>query len=557
MLDLERYESLQAAFADAFGRFADELCLIEADRDRENARLTYRDVERAVLPLSAHLHEHGATRVAILMTNQSKWHISACAALRIGATLVPLDPKLSAPEHAALLRHAGADTLVVEHHLWRSLEFKGHVLVTEAPASMDLRHARRWEECGKDHARAVPLVPRDRGEAACIVYSSGTGGRPKGCVLTHGNYLSQCATLLDLYDFEPGDRYLSILPTNHAIDFMVGFLGPYICGATVVHLRTLRPEFVRAAFPRYRISYMALVPMVLRNLQIGLADRLDKLPALKRALFGALCAIYNLLTRDRPNLGLARALLAPVHRGFGGRLKALFVGGAFTDPELLRFFLALGIPVANGYGLTEAGTVVTLNDVSGKYRPDSVGMPLRGTEVRIHDPGPDGVGEVFVRGPTVMSHYLDDPGLTAETLVDGWLRTGDLGILGRDGHLRLMGRRKNMIVTAGGLNVYPEDIENAFDGLPVREYCIFAEHTLWSSERTERLVLVVRPGEGGDYREDLSRRNRRLPEFKRVHALLEWEREFPRTASLKIKRIDLAAELRADGDAAALVPLQP
>jgi long-chain acyl-CoA synthetase len=476
------------------------------------------------------------------MTNQSKWHVAACAVLWTGGELVPLDPKLTPEEHAALLAHSRADALVTEWHLWRDRVFAGHAVVTEAPPGADLRGATRWEDArGEGEPR---FVERGRDDVACVVYSSGTGGRPKGCRMTHGNYLSQCAALLRHHAFEPGDTYLSILPTNHAIDFMVGFLGPYVCGATVVHLRTLRPEFVRDAFPRYRIAYCALVPMILGNLAEGIRARMAAVTGSRAVVLKALRALTALLCRKRPRPAVGRLLLGPVHRGFGGRLKVLFVGGAFTDPDTLRFFRDLGIPVANGYGLTEAGTVVTLN-VFEDYRPGTVGRPLEGTEVRILDPGPDGVGEVAVRGPTVMKGYLDDPELTAETIVDGWLRTGDLGVLLSSGHLVLKGRKKNMIVTAGGKNVYPEDVENVFEGLPAREYCVFAEHTLWPGS-PERLVVAVRP-DGREFREELRRRNRLLPDYKRVSGFMVVEKDFPRTASLKIRRDDLAALVREAG----------
>jgi long-chain acyl-CoA synthetase len=548
VIDLDAHDCLQSALREAFDRYGDDLCLIEADRDRERCRLTYREVRAAALPLARGLEEAGVRKVGILMTNQSKWHVAATAALWIGATLVPLDPKLRPEEHEALLRHAGVDALVVEHHLWRRLPFGGLTLVSEAPPGYDLRAARRFE--GFRGAGEPTFVARGRKDPASIVYSSGTGGRPKGCVLTHGNYLAQCRSLLARYAFDRGDRYLSILPTNHAIDFMVGYLGPYVCGATVVHLRTLRPEYVREAFPRYRIAYAALVPMLLRNVRTGLEERFAALTGPRRPLFSLLRAVNRALTRRRLHVRLSRRLLRPVHNGFGGALKALFVGGAFTDPDLLRFFYDLGIPVANGYGLTEAGTVVTLNDF-GDYRPDTVGRPLAGTEVRIVDPDADGIGEVLVRGPTVMSHYHNDPELTAATIVDGWLRTGDLGRLDAHGHLTLFGRRKNMIVTPGGKNVYPEDIENVFEGLPVKEFCVFAGHVL-GAERREELVVVVRP-DGRPFRDELKERNRRLPDYKRVHGLIEWERDFPRTASLKIKREDLAREIR--GANARVVPL--
>src|SRR6202022_818437 len=301
-----------------------------------------------------------------------------------------------------------------------------------------------------------------------------------------------CIALTSLYPFAPGMRYLSILPTNHAIDFMVGFFGPFICGAAVVHLRTLRPEYVREAFVKYKITYVSLVPLVLKNLQKGLQARLDALASGKRKMFDALVAVNKVLTKRRPHLGLSRRLLKQVHEAFGGKLRAIIVGGAFTEPETLQFFYDLGIPVANGYGLTEAGTAVTVNDLK-PFRADTVGKPLPGMEVRIVDPDAEGIGEVAVRSKTVMSGYLNEPELTAETIVDGWLMTGDLGRFDPAGHLQLFGRKKNMIVTEEGKNIYPEDIESVFEGLAVKEFCVFAANYVWPERSMvgEQLVLVV------------------------------------------------------------------
>jgi len=566
MLDLHQYDSLGAALRDALDRWPNEVCLIEADRERENCRLTYDDFKQMALPLARALQNSGfaeGDRAAIIMTNQPKWLISAYAIFYCGGVLVPLDYKLTAREHLALLAHSKAKALIVEYHLWRAImaaaEFKDfkvqRVLVTEAPNSAELAGAKRWEDF---KAEGDPLfVARRRQDPACIVYSSGTGGRPKGCVLTHENYLEQCISLTSLYPFWPGVRYLSILPTNHAIDFMVGFIGPFVCGATVVHLRTLRPEYIRDAFPRYKITYMSLVPMVLKNLEKGLRTRFAELPVRRRWLLDQLIALNKLLTGKRPHLTISRTLLKQIHRAFGGELRALFVGGAFTEPATLQFFYDLGIPVANGYGLTEAGTAVTLNDFN-PFRPDTVGKPLPGMEVRIADPSDEGVGEVTVRSKTVMSHYLDDPEMTAETIVDGWLMTGDLGRMDGNGHLQLFGRKKNMIVTEGGKNIYPEDIETAFEGLPVKEFCVFAANYLWPARvRGEMLVIVLRLEPGRECTEALQRelaeRNRRLPDFKRIHGYMIWDHDFPLTASLKIKRIELAEQIRASTERATAV----
>jgi long-chain acyl-CoA synthetase len=569
MLDLSQYPSIGAALKDALDRFAGEVCLIEADREREKERLTYRDFKERAHPLAKALQDAGFSsgdRASIIMTNQSKWLISAYAVFFAGGVLVPLDYKLTPEEQWQLLKHSGAPVLITEYSIWRQLSVSAGrastnvqtVLVTEAPPNAELAGARRWEEFRT--AGEPAFVPRARQDTACIVYSSGTGGRPKGCMVTHENYLEQCVALTSIYPFWPGVRYLSILPTNHAIDFMVGFFGPFTCGAAVVHLRTLRPEYVREAFPKYKITYVSLVPLVLKNLQKGLQARFDALPAGRRKIFNALVAINKILTKRQPRLGISRRLLKQVHDAFGGELRAIIVGGAFTEPQTLQFFYDLGIPVANGYGLTEAGTAITVNDLK-PFRTDTVGKPLPGMEVRIMNPTSDGIGEVAVRSKTVMAGYLNDRELTAETIVDGWLMTGDLGRLDSTGHLQLFGRKKNMIVTEEGKNIYPEDIESVFEGLPAKEFCVFAANYIWPkrSMTGEQLVLVLRLEPGQQYSDELRReintRNHRLLNYKRIHGVVLLAEDFPRTASLKIKRNVLGERLAKLDSATAVLPL--
>jgi long-chain acyl-CoA synthetase len=567
MIDLSGHQSLGSALREAVDKFAGETCLIEADRERENHRLTYREFKEASTPMARFLQDRGfkaGSRAAIVMTNQSCYLIAAYAAFYAGGVLVPIDYKLSAPEQLALLAHSKAEALVTEYHFWRAiaqsqsgagpgaaLPHLRTVIVTGAPENADLHGAIRWED---PEVKGEPVfVPRKRTDWACIVYSSGATGRPKGCVLTHENYLEQCASLTSLYPFWPGVRYLSILPTNHAIDFMVGFIGPFVCGATVVHLRTLRPEFVREAFTRYKINYVALAPLILKNLHAGLRERFDALPPLKRFVFDNLIKINRALTQKEPKLGLSRILFKQVHDAFGGELRAIFAGGAFCDPQMIRFFYDLGIPVAIGYGLTEAGTAITLNDFK-PFRADTVGKPLPGMEVKIVDPDADRIGQVATRSKAVMSHYLDDPELTAETIVDGWLMTGDLGRFDWMGHLLLFGRVKNMIVTEEGKNVYPEDIERAFEGLPVKEFCVFAANYIWPERSMlgEKLIVTLRLNEGQELTEDLirdlSRRNNTLLNFKRISGYMLWDADFPRTASMKVKRFALAEEIRGSLD---------
>ena len=566
MLDLNNFSSIGEALREALETYAPEVCLIESDRNEEKLQLSYRDFKARALPFAKWLQNSGfraGDRAAIIMTNQSKWLISACAIFHDGGTLVPLDYKLKPEEQWQLLKHSGSSVLIAEYPIWRQLSISPGraaatniktVLVTEAPTDAYLSGALSWEAA---HGEGTPeLVPRTRQDLACIVYSSGTGGSPKGCMMTHENYLEQCVALTSLYPFWPGVRYLSILPTNHAIDFMVGFFGPFTCGATVVHLRTLRPEYVREAFVKYQITYVSLVPLVLKNLQKGLQARFDELPRRKRRALDVLRDLNRALTKTQPLLPLSRLLLKDVHDAFGGNLRAIIVGGAFTEPQTLQFFYDLGIPVANGYGLTEAGTAVTVNDLK-PFRADTVGKPLPGMEVRIVNADSDGIGQVCVRSKTVMAGYLNDPEMTAQTIVDGWLQTGDMGRFDRTGHLQLFGRRKNMIVTEEGKNVYAEDVENAFEGLPVKEFCVFAANYIWPSRSMvgEKLLLVVNLGPGQDFSDELKReivaRNNRLTNYKRVHGIVVYNEDFPLTASLKIVRPRLAEQLgKLDRDAA-------
>jgi long-chain acyl-CoA synthetase len=558
MLDLARYSSIGEALREALETWPREVCLIESDRGEEKQRLTYSDFKQRALPLVKAMQEFGFSvgdRASMIMTNQSKWLITAYAIFYTGGTLVPLDYKLQPNQQWELLKHSGASVLITEYPIWRQLSAAPGraeasnvktVLVTEAPPNADLAGARRWEEA-KGNGEPV-FQRRERQDLACIVYSSGTGGTPKGCMMTHENYLEQCIALTAWYPFWPGVRYLSILPTNHAIDFMVGFLGPFTCGAAVVHLRTLRPEYVREAFAKYQITYVSLVPLVLKNLQKGLQARFDELPASKRKAFEALRKINIALTKNSPRLPISRRLLRQVHEAFGGKLEAIIVGGAFTEPQTLQFFYDLGIPVANGYGLTEAGTAVTVNDLK-PFRADTVGKPLPGMEVRIVNPDEQGIGQVVVRSKTVMAGYLNEPAMTAEAIVDGWLMTGDMGRFDAAGHLQLFGRKKNIIVTEEGKNVYPEEVEQAFEGLKVKEFCVFAANFIWPSRSMvqEKMVLVVHlePGQAftEELRSEIAARNNRLLNYKRVHGIVLYQEDFPLTASLKIIRNALAERL--------------
>ena len=563
MLPTDQLSTLGQLLADGIAAHRDRTALIEIDRRSEVRRLSYDDVGAEAERVRAALAEAGVgpgDRVAIAMSNQSRWLTSAIGVFWSNATLVPVDYKLTATEQAEVLAHAEPKLLITEWPVWRELRDKwsGAVLVAHAPPAEDVARF----PADSSASRETPYAPPNRSardHVACIVYSSGTGGEIKGCMLSHGNYLAQAESLGATFPMEPGERFFSILPTNHAIDFMTGFLMPLAFGATVIHQRSLRPEFLRFTMKRYGVTHMAAVPRLLRAFEDRISERVDGLDPAKRLVFGGLRKLNEVLTLKSPNHRLSSKLLAPIHRGFGGKLRFVFAGGAFVDPVMARALYEIGIPIVIGYGLTEAGTVLTLNDLK-PFRPDTVGRPVPGVDLEIRAANDQGVGEVWVRGATVMKGYFKNDALTAESIVDGWLCTGDLGRVDASGHLILKGRSRNMIVTEGGKNIYPEDVETAFESLDVEEVCVFAADYIWprGAMTNEELMVVVRPKDGTDHewREDLQQRNRSLSEHKRLHKLLVWNEEFDRTASLKVKRRALADSLRAGARRDQLVDLE-
>ena len=561
MIYPQRYTSLGELLWDALIQYKSEVAHIEMRRKKESERHTYLEFKQQVVRTVHGLKDRGigpGDRVAIILPNQRKWLQVATAVFLCGGIVVPLDYKLTAKEQQDLLAHAEPKVLVIEYGLMK----KGtswpvnYIIATDAPAKVDPENWTPWEHFLREGPPITP-VPRDREDVATIVYSSGTGGTPKGCMLPHRAYLEQYRSLSDLFPMEPGDRYFSILPTNHAIDFMIGFIAPFSCGATVVHQRTLRPEFITHSMKHCEITHIAVVPMLLESFETALRDKLDALPDWKKTAVDGLSGLNNYLTRKTPNQPLSRRLLKPIHEAFGGRLKMLFCGGAFVDPDRADFFYRLGLPVVIGYGLTEACTVVTANDLK-PFRSDTVGRAVDGTRIRIAQPNTTGIGEVQIHGDTIMLGYYKAPELTKNALKDGWLHTGDLGWIDASGHLHLVGRTKNMIVTSGGKNIYPEDIEHAFESIPNEELVVFAQNYIWPQNEwvEEQLIAVIRPHQNANtWKQQLKEHNYRLPEFKRIGGFIEWTEEFPRTASLKIKRQQLAEEIRENGTVENVCPL--
>jgi long-chain acyl-CoA synthetase len=363
-------------------------------------------------------------------------------------------------------------------------------------------------------------------------------------VLSHRAYLAQWEALLEVAPLGPGDRWFSFLPTNHAIDFMCGFIGPLCTGATVVHQRVVRPATIRWTMQHLGITHMAVVPALLEAFRTAVEGQLSARPSWQQAAHAALVELGARARRP----GRQRPFLPHVRQALAPSLKRMYCGGAAANPDTLAFFHRLGVPVSVGYGLTEACTVVTLQDAHDPRR-DTVGRVLPGLEVRIATPDDAGVGEVQVRGDTIMSGYLDDPDADADAFTDdGFLRTGDLGRFDPTGALQLVGRARDVIVTPAGKNVYPEDVEHALRGLPCEEIAVFASTWLWPERgiggQAETLVAVCHGGEPDAIARALVEAQRAHPERTRVRGVVVIPEAFPRTSSRKLRRTVLADRVR-------------
>ncbi|MFZ5492804.1 MAG: AMP-dependent synthetase/ligase [Pseudomonadota bacterium] len=407
-------------------------------------------------------------RVAMMLPNGPDWVCFDMAALALGLVTVPIYAA-DRPDNAAyLLEHSGAELLLAESAAhWQALLPHGYlgalqrVVLAEGDADDDrvvsLMH---WLPAAGEFA-----VECHDGEAlASIVYTSGTTGRPKGVMLRHRNLLWNAAAAERMSPVTPDDLFLSFLPLSHTLERTVGYYLPLLAGATVAFGRGIAhlADDLRTVRPTVLIS----VPRVFERSAIAIRDAIGARAAPLRWLFGAL---LRLGWRDfehaqgrapgTPLLALTpllrRVLAGPVLARMGGRLRVAICGGAALPPDVARLFISLGLPLLQGYGLTEASPVLSVNTLASN-RPDSIGLPLPDVELRLADGG-----ELLAHSPGVMAGYWHDSNATAAVLqADGWLRTGDIAVQ-RDRHWYITGRLKDIIVLANGEKVPPVDVEHA------------------------------------------------------------------------------------------------
>ena len=485
--------------------------LLRAFRGGTWHAITWREFGRMAASCARHLRSAGVAagdRVVIVSENRPEYPIAETALMALRAVPVPTYVTNTAADHAHILRDSGARAAIVSSPaLAGTLREAGRLaggldllVVIEGPpddagGSPRLMH---WpalvadEASPDDVALEAATIPADT--LACLIYTSGTGGAPKGVMLPHRSILSNCRGAFEL--LRPlrlkDETYLSYLPASHSYEHTVGLFFLPSIGTEIVYCRGV--EHLATDLIAVRPTILTAVPRVLEVIRTRVLTQVAREAPWRQALFRrALDLGLKRVRGQRLALGewlldlvLDRLVRARVRARFGGRLRAAMSGGARLEPEVGEFFLALGLMIMQGYGQTEAGPVISANPPDA-IRIDTVGRVLQGVDVRLAEDG-----EILVHGDLVMDGYWGLPDATAAAIRDGWLHTGDIGALDGDGYLRITDRKKDMIVLSGGENVSPAKVEGMLMAEPEISQAVVA-----GDGRSSLTALVV-PADGHD-----------------------------------------------------------
>jgi long-chain acyl-CoA synthetase len=534
-------------------------------------------------------------RVAILAESRPEWVMCDLAVLAAGGVTVPIYPTLPASQVRYILHDSGARLAVVStadqlgklqdvRHLLPALEA---VVVMDAAAAhsasvlalhdVELRgHSRMTGEwgAGREFREAARRI--SPGDLATIIYTSGTTGEPKGVMLTHGSLAANLEAGSQVLALSQDDVALSFLPLSHAFERMVSYIYLFT-GVTLVFAESM--DTIARDIAAVRPTVLTGVPRVYEKLQARIVAAGEASPGAKGMIFrwavrAGLTRARALLTGRAPGpivaakAALAERLVFSTIRGrLGGRIRFLVSGSAPLGASVLEFFHGIGLPIVEGYGLTETAPILTVNPPAAP-RVGTVGRPLPNVELRI---APD--GEILARGPNVMAGYYNKPEATAEVLKDGWLATGDIGTLDADGYLRITDRKKDLLVTSGGKKVAPQPIENVLRLSPlVAEAVVLGDRRRYVTalivpefaaleRRLEglgrgpsgRSELVARADVVALYQEVVDALNRDLSPFERIKRVALLPSEFTvasgeLTPTLKVRRKVIEERWRAQID---------
>ncbi len=505
-------EDLWSFVNEALDRHKQRTAWIKRGGKGQRQSYTYQQVRDFSLNLAAGLRQMGVVqgdRVGVLSPNGPEWGVAALAIWKLGAIVAPLHIGNSDEELAQQARVL--DPKVILYH--------GKDRSLPKTRSIEL------EQDG-DEQEARFEVPARAHDEAVRIYTSGSTGKPKMVRLSHRNIISNVRGAMQLdVQVAPSDRFLSLLPLSHAMELTGGMLLPLCSGSTIVLPRTLAAGEILDALKTEGITVVIGVPRLFRNVMLGLRKRFQEGGPLLRA--------YLALLRRMP-ARWRRALNQPIRRNLGGRIKCWLSGGSRLDPEIAQFFRDIGVPLRQGYGLTECSPVVSVQDDLDPVI-DSVGRPFPDMEVKIAEPDATGTGELWVRGPNVMLGYVDEA-QTREVMQDGWYNTGDIGRLLDGDKIVLTGRSKRLIVTEAGKNVYPEELETMLE-----RHADLKEAGVVEVDMSPAAVLAIEPPDQiGKAKRIIKDFNARVSSHNRItrYAVVD---ELPRTPLGKVALKDLPA----------------
>ena len=552
-------------------RFGDLPALTAREKDGDRT-ISYAVLYEQVRFLARGLASLGikkGDKIAILGANSPEWAKAYLAGSEIGAVNVPIDSLLSRNEMQQLIAAAKVKAAFVAPRfldvvLDSPKSFKGlKKIICLACHPRDIPEEvitleQLAESGAKQKQRKLSLRSRSEGpgpdDVASLIFTSGTTGAPKGVMLTHWNIVSDviaCAETFGRFLEDGKERFLSVLPIHHTFEFTAGFALPLYFGAWITYARSLKSKQIIEDLKWCRATLMLGVPLLFQKMMEGILRAVDKAPLPRRLVFKSM---WNAVLAAE-KLGAAvpgKAIFRPFREKAGlSSIKYFIVGGAPLPPYVPQFFRRLGLIMLQGYGLTESSPVLTINPADAPI-DSSVGKPLKGVEVKVLEPDEDGVGELAFRGPMIMKGYYENPEATREAIdQEGWLHTGDLGRVDSEGYVYICGRAKNIIVTAAGKNVYPEEIEALLNKSRfILESMVYGKRAGRSGGEEVHAVIVPDHealAEAG--KESLSdqelhdlmaaevkRVNRQMASYKRIKGFKIINEELPKTSTRKIKR---------------------
>ena len=453
------------------------------------AEKSYTEVGEIVMGLSLGLMDLGiekGDKVSILANTRPEWTYFDFAALTAGATVVPIYQTNSPDECQYVLENSDAKAVIVEdaEQLAKVREVRDrcpaleHVVLMTGEAD-DAISAAEVAERGASHDAAEweerwsSVTPDD---ICTFIYTSGTTGPPKGCVISHGNYRSMLDMVLDVGALGDDELTYLYLPLAHSFALLIQF-GTVALGATTAYWQR-DPLKIMADLAEVKPTYFPSVPRIFEKIYTAATAAAEKAGGMKKAVFNWAVGVGRRMRETEragrePGFFLRRQyeiadkqVLSKVRNLFGGRIKLAVSGAAPINPEILRFFDAAGVLIVEGWGMTETSTAATIATAED-FKFGTVGRPFPGCEIKIAEDG-----EILVKGPNIFQGYYKNPEATAETLVDGWLHTGDIGEIDSEGYIKITGRKKDIIITAGGKNITPANLEAEIKQHPLVSQCV-------------------------------------------------------------------------------------